>query len=534
MSEKTKKFIEKSNLVHNNFYDYSKVNYTNNTTKVKIKCPNHGEFMQRPKQHLRGEGCKECGYIKRANKNKYSQNEFVEKANLVHNNLYDYSKTSYKHSETKITIICPAHGEYEQTPKAHLNGQGCFECGLHKRGNSRRKSCTEFIQEANKFHNNLYDYSKVKYKNNRTKVIIICPEHSEFEQAPHLHLIGNGCPKCAGRILDPGDFRKKANKIHHQLYDYSKVNYVNNKTKVTIICKKHGEFEQTPSDHICKKHGCPICRASKGELRVLNHLRTKGVKFKHQKYEEFLLKTIIYDFYIYDNELYLEYDGNIHFMDSIWTTYEMQHKKDLFKDEFIRKNNKKLLRIHYKDYENIEQILDKYLNTKLENKIYHSRKQYYEDRKEIDVAMTIPNLQIPKNNQNIPFNNLNNNYHSNLSNIPINNNNTRKRIKYRKKHKKKHKNKLLSNVIIKTENPQNEEMFLDNNDNGDNVSSEYKDDLSDLTRKKRTFSEFDSTKSRFRIIKSHDGSRMLSCSQCTFYNALNALKCGMCESAFFV
>jgi endogenous inhibitor of DNA gyrase (YacG/DUF329 family) len=55
------RFIHTANKVHNNFYDYSKVEYTNSHKKVNIICPNHGEFVQQPYVHLQGHHCPECG-----------------------------------------------------------------------------------------------------------------------------------------------------------------------------------------------------------------------------------------------------------------------------------------------------------------------------------------------------------------------------------------------------------------------------------------------------------------------------------------
>lgn len=105
-----------------------------------------------------------------------------------------------------------------------------------------KQICSEnFIEKANKVHNHRYDYSKVNYINNREKVCIICPEHGEFWQGPYKHLTGQGCPKCGGtQKSNIDEFILKAKKVHGNKYDYSKVEYVNNKTKVCIICPEHG------------------------------------------------------------------------------------------------------------------------------------------------------------------------------------------------------------------------------------------------------------------------------------------------------
>lgn len=124
---------------------------------------------------------------------------------------------------------------------------------------SKRKTTGEFIEEARLVHGSKYDYSNVEYKNNREKVLIICPEHGGFLQSPEKHLSGQGCPICGGTKKSTTDrFIEKARKLHGNKYDYSKVDYTTNKEKVCIICPEHGEFWQDPHNHL-KGKGCPVC-----------------------------------------------------------------------------------------------------------------------------------------------------------------------------------------------------------------------------------------------------------------------------------
>lgn len=119
----------------------------------------------------------------------------------------------------------------------------------------------EFIATSNFKHQNKYNYSKVVYVNQTTKVCIICPIHGEFYMTPHRHMIGQGCPKCSGKGLSQEEIINKANLIHENKYDYSKVIFTKMHDKVTIICPIHGEFQQTLSKHISKKQSCPKCAA---------------------------------------------------------------------------------------------------------------------------------------------------------------------------------------------------------------------------------------------------------------------------------
>lgn len=123
--------------------------------------------------------------------------EFIQKAREIHGDKYDYSKVNYINHQTKVEIICSKHGSFFQVPNNHLRGAGCLKCKHEYVANLQRGSKEDFIIKANKIHNNFYNYDKVIYgKNNKEKVIIICPKHGEFLQTPHDHLNGCGCPKC--------------------------------------------------------------------------------------------------------------------------------------------------------------------------------------------------------------------------------------------------------------------------------------------------------------------------------------------------
>ena len=142
----------------------------------------------------------------------------------------------------------------------------------------------EFIEKVNSKHNYYYDYSKVNYINSITKITIICPIHGEFEQTPGKHLLGQGCPKCKGTTRKTTEqFIKEAKLIHGNKYDYSKTKYgKNNRTPVEIICSKHGSFWQTPVHHLTCRCGCPLCNTSHGEQILLNYFKDKQFKYVRQ------------------------------------------------------------------------------------------------------------------------------------------------------------------------------------------------------------------------------------------------------------
>jgi len=241
-------------------------------------------------RHILHEHTREIGEVK-----KTTTPEFIEKAKVVHGDKYDYSKVDYQTAKTKVIITCKKHGDFLQTPDKHLGGTNCPKCSLEEKGNNRRTNIDDFIERAKAVHGDLYDYSKVRYKNNKTPVTIICPIHGEFEQFPQNHLRGAGCAKCTKGLLSNDDFIKKAQEIHGNNYDYSEVNYKNNKTPVTIICPIHGKFNQYPNNHIVG-YGCPTCG------------KEKMIKTKTKNVDDFIeeIKKIHGNKYDYSN---VDYKG---------------------------------------------------------------------------------------------------------------------------------------------------------------------------------------------------------------------------------
>ena len=264
----TEIFLEKANKIHNFKYDYSNVNYKNSTVPVSIICEVHGEFQQKPNEHLTGRGCRKCSYIQRGNNRKSTTKDFIEKSQKIHNNFFDYSLVKYNGDKELVSIICPKHGVFKQRPNNHLNGQGCKKCAGLERGTTQ-----EFINKAKIIHKEKYFYNKVNYINNKTKVIINCPIHGEFEQTPNRHLKGQGCFYCGNTISGQShrsnldSFISKANLIHNFEYNYDESIYINNRIKICIICPTHGKFFQIPNSHLSGQ-GCPICRRQQATQKL--------------------------------------------------------------------------------------------------------------------------------------------------------------------------------------------------------------------------------------------------------------------------
>ena len=172
-----------------------------------------------------------------------------------------------------------------------------------------------FQEKAKKVHGDKYDYSKVEYIDSKTKVCIICPEHGEFWQTPKDHLSKRGCPKCGGNYhYTTEDFIKKAREIHGNKYDYSKVEYKGAHTKVCIICPEHGEFWQSPDNHY--RWGCKKCQESSLEKKMKFFLYENSIVFEEQKCFDWLLysKSMKLDFYLPDYNAAIECQGEQHFI----------------------------------------------------------------------------------------------------------------------------------------------------------------------------------------------------------------------------
>ena len=187
---------------------------------------------------------------------------FIKKAKEIHGDEYDYSLINYKNNKTKVNIICKKHGVFSQLPINHINGKsGCYNCY-----NNVKLTNKEFIEKSQLIHGYKYDYSKVIYKNDKTKIEIICKKHGEFVQLPCVHLDGHGCSKC-GNKNDLETFIKKSKLIYGDLFDYNLIEYFNMKSPIKIICKIHGEFIVVPSCFLYSKTGCIYC---KGDIKILN------------------------------------------------------------------------------------------------------------------------------------------------------------------------------------------------------------------------------------------------------------------------
>lgn len=213
---------------------------------------------------------------------KLTTEQFIERATTIHGSRYNYSRSVYVSFRTPITVICPVHGEFTQLPSNHLKGSGCLRCS-----HSVKKSKTEeFVEKYKEIHGNKYDYSKTALNGMNKKITVICPTHGEFEQRAASHAEGRGCSKCVGvEKSNTQVFIERATEKHKGKYTYGNVEYVNTGTKVSITCSEHGDFTQTPNDHL-RGYGCPECGGTKPvskEIFIERAKRVHGVRYDYSK-----------------------------------------------------------------------------------------------------------------------------------------------------------------------------------------------------------------------------------------------------------
>jgi hypothetical protein len=296
---------------------------------------------------------------------KRTQEEFIIKVTILHNGKYSYEKVEYKDNNTKVIITCPIHGEFLQSPHQHLSGQGCPDCSGRKKGNTEI-----FIEKANLVHSYKYNYEKVVYKNNSTKVIIICLIHGEFLQTPKDHLYKKcGCPKCSGKGKTTEEIVRLSIEAHKEKYGYTKVVYKGMFNKIIIDCEKHGEFLQTPQNHILNKNGCPQCAKEKTVSENERSLREKIINFfpnlkiesNFRKLPE--IRGLEIDIFLPEICLAIEWNGKY------WHNFSYKRKNDKFKKEILKENLIQIIDEKGRNEKFVKQIFEEIVKPEIERRL---------------------------------------------------------------------------------------------------------------------------------------------------------------------
>ena len=274
-------FKSRAEAVHGERYDYSESVYTGCRGKITVICRVHGRFSQRAGNHLNGSGCPSCYREANAQRCRHmgksaKATDFQAKAEAVHGTKYDYSKSVYAGVNKGVVIICPVHGKFIQNAGDHLRGKGCKACGITAVAASNRKTFEQVTGSAVAVHGNRYAYTGLENGCLRIR----CSVHGEFKQSVSHHVLRKrGCPKCGGgQVFDTESFKAHASLVHNGAYDYSEAVYLGSSIAVTVKCKKHGPYQQTPHVHLrlLKGAGCPKChdenQGSHGEKELRDWL----------------------------------------------------------------------------------------------------------------------------------------------------------------------------------------------------------------------------------------------------------------------
>jgi len=353
-SLKLDEFLQKAQDVHGDRYNYSNVVMNGVDRPVAIICSQHGEFLQTPWNHYGARnGCPECGRMKSADCRRFTQEDFINRANVVHEFKYDYSMVIYINSQTYVTIICKLHGEFQQVPASHLQGVGCRQCGVVTAIDKQRLTVEEFIERAQKIHGDRYDYTETIWVDSKTHVSIRCKEHGTFMQDPNNHLNGFGCKKCNGKIYTLEEFTSRASVIHNGKYDYSFSVYTKSVEPVNIKCLDcKSIFQQSPNSHL-NGSGCIFCK-NKTEKKLFDWFKQIYQSVKHQVRYSWCKniesdRFLPFDFEICSNIL-VELDGRQHFQQvRNWLAPELQKERDLYKMQCAFKNNMHVIRVYQED-----------------------------------------------------------------------------------------------------------------------------------------------------------------------------------------
>lgn len=244
------------------------------------------------------------------------RNVFIQRSLKKHGNRFCYKEVNYKNVHKLVKIRCLKHNiVFEQRPILHIRSEHCCPIciKIYKSQKSPLKDSREkFIEKAKIIFGNKYDYSKVEYINNKTPVIIIY-DNMEYTQRPDSHLTSR-CPELKWKVsLSNEEFIKKAIKIHGNTYTYDNVVYIDTKIKIKINCRKHGEFEQSPNSHL-NGNGCSFCTESHGESLIRNYLEYNNILFEFQKSFSDCknINLLFFDFYLLDYNICIEFDGIQH------------------------------------------------------------------------------------------------------------------------------------------------------------------------------------------------------------------------------
>lgn len=349
----TDRFIFESKKIHGDEYDYSKTVFKNMNTKV-ILLKDGVEYLQNPNKHLMGRKPERVRRLR-------SNSDFIDEARSVWGYKYDYSLVDYKGSHIEV-LIKYDDVVYRQKPVLHLLGYNCERDTI--------KNQEDFLRKCRDRHGDKYDYSLVEYTGSQNKVKIIF-EGKVYEQKAGAHIHSSGMIERVILKKTTKQFIKEANEIHNFRYDYSKVEYANNQSKVIIGCAIHGDFEQVSSSHLSGA-GCPHCSESKGEKKISKFLDLNEIEYIRQKKFDGCVGVryrLPFDFYLPEYRTAIEFDGKQHYEPMEFfgglESYNRLKVNDKIKSDYCEDNYIDLIRIRYDQIDRVFDILKESLKNKV-------------------------------------------------------------------------------------------------------------------------------------------------------------------------
>jgi len=320
----TTEFISKARIIYGDKYDYSKVVYVNSATPVIIVCPEHGEYLKTPGNHLNNhQGCPICGNLNGANKNTMPQDVFLNRVKEIHPEKYDLTETEYHKINQPVEVRCIEHNLIFDTVASNLLSgvECCPECAKRKHQlyiDTQRIDWQTFLDDSTDMHHDKYAYEVPdRFELQSTILNIKCPTHGWFTQAATDHRTGRGCPSCgdaksaASKRKSLEKFIEQAVEVHGDKFDYSHVHYRNNNYPIKLRCVEHDElFTQSPYAHLRGYMGCPQCShgVSKAETEICTLLDTLNISYIRN--DRNIIKPKELDIVIPSHNIAIEYCGN--------------------------------------------------------------------------------------------------------------------------------------------------------------------------------------------------------------------------------
>ena len=289
----TEDFKSKAKEIFGDYYDYTKTDILKKDSKrrVIITCPKHGDFLQDMYSHLNGCGCPKCGKENMAKTQSFTKEQFVDKANIVHNFKYKYTTTVYNGATKNVDIICPIHGIFTQKAYSHLQGHGCPKCATKRNADNMLMTKEDFVKKAIIIHNGTENYDLSEYKGAKVPIEIICSKGHHYWQMPNKHLNGHGCPYCANNVSS------QENEISDFIENEIGLNVIKNNRKLLTDRKEIDIY--IPSKNLAIEHNGLIwhseehCKDRYYHLKKTEGCIKQGIQLIHIFEDEWVFKKDI-------------------------------------------------------------------------------------------------------------------------------------------------------------------------------------------------------------------------------------------------